>query len=63
MLLHHLPVSEADDPVPCTRGASGLRRTGSIEVRFSNGRSLKADETIAPDILKRLVSVLDGEEA
>jgi transposase len=58
-----LPVSGPDDPAPCARGASGRRRSGLIEVRFANGRSLKADETIAPDILKRLAAVLDGEAA
>ena len=45
------------------RGAKERRRAGSIEVRFGNGRSLKADEAIAPDVLKRLTAVLDGEDA
>ena len=58
-----LPVSEPDDPAPCARGAKERRRAGSIEVRFGNGRSLKADEAIAPDVLKRLTAVLDGEDA
>ena len=57
-----VPKPQPDDPVPCARGAGGRRRAGSIEVRFANGRSLKADEAIAPDILKRLVTALDGED-
>ena len=56
-----LPISQPDDPAPCVHGNQNSRRAGSIEVRFINGRSLKADETIAPDILKRLVTALDGD--
>ena len=32
-----------------------------IEVRLANGRTVKADEGIAPDVLARLVAALDGE--
>ena len=32
-----------------------------IEVRLVNGRTLKADEAIAPDVLARLIAALDGE--
>lgn len=32
-----------------------------IEVRLVNGRAIKADEGIAPDVLARLVAALDGE--
>ena len=56
-----LPLSQPDDTAPCARGPSKRRRAGSIEVRFANGRSLKADETIAADVLSRLVAVLDGD--
>lgn len=56
-------VSEPDCPGSSERAHRDRRRSGSIEVRFANGRSLKAGESIAPDVLKRLVSVLDGEVA
>ena len=56
-------VSESDGPASSERAHRDRRRAGLIEVRFANGRSLKADECIAPDVLKRLVSVLDGEDA
>jgi transposase len=36
------------------------RRTGVIEVRLVNGRTVKFDENIASDVLARLVSALDG---
>ena len=55
--------SEPDVPSPSKRGNPERRRAGSIEVRLTNGRSLKADETIAPDILARLVTALDGDGA
>ena len=57
------PVAQGDGPAPCQHANRERRRSGSIEVRFANGRSLKAGESIAPDVLKRLVSVLDGEVA
>ena len=34
-----------------------------IEVRLVNGRTVKADEAIAPDLLARLVAALDGERS
>ena len=34
-----------------------------IEVRLVNGRSVKVDETIAPNVLARLVAALDGERS
>jgi transposase len=37
------------------------RRTGIIEVRLVNGRTVKVDEGIAPDALARLVTALDGD--
>ena len=40
--------------------AAGRRRAASIEVMLANGRTLKADERIDPDVLARLVAVLDG---
>jgi transposase len=37
------------------------RRTGVIEVRLVNGRTVKVEEGIAPDALARLVTALDGD--
>ena len=34
-----------------------------IEVRLVNGRSVKVDEAIAPDVLARLVAALDGDRS
>ena len=56
------PVAHVDGPAPSQHINRERRRTGSIEVRVTNGRSLKADESIiAPDVLKRLVTALDGD--
>jgi transposase len=47
---------------PCAAGfIPPGRRGGVIEVRLANGRALKADESIAPDVLARLVAALDDE--
>jgi len=45
---------------PVTPTPKERRRAGSIEVRLSNGRSVKADEGIAPDVLAAIVAALDG---
>ena len=34
-----------------------------IEVRLLNGRTVKADESIAPDVLTAIVTALDGAAA
>lgn len=39
------------------------RRSGTIEVRLFNGRVLKVDEGIAPEVLARLAAALDGDTA
>ena len=39
------------------------RHGGTIEVRLVNGRTIKADESIAPDVLAALVTALDGGDA
>lgn len=36
------------------------RRSGTIDVRLINGRTVKADESIAPDMLAAIVTALDG---
>lgn len=46
-------------PPPPTRG----RRPAMIEVVLTNGRIVKVDETIDPDALARLLTVLDGAHA
>jgi transposase len=47
----------ADKPCP------ERRRSSVIEVRLVNGRMVKADESIAPDVLARLVGALDGDQS
>ena len=55
------PVSIAPDLAPHTALSDKACRTRRlIEVRLGNGRTVKADEGIAPDVLARLVSALDG---
>ena len=55
------PVSIAPDLPPHTVLPDKACRTRRlIEVRLGNGRTVKADEGIAPDVLARLVSALDG---
>ena len=56
-------------PLPTPRLANphtvcaATRRVALIEVMLANGRTLKVDEAIAPDVLARLVSALDREDA
>ena len=57
------PCSPAMPSEPSGRIFRERRRAGSIEVRLVNGRTLKADETIAPAVLQRLITVLDGDAA
>lgn len=58
------PVTLVDDaPAPAALPAERTkerRRSGMIEVRLTNGRSVKADESIAPDVLAAIVAALDG---
>ena len=37
------------------------RHGGTIEVRLVNGRTIKTDESIAPDVLAELVAALDND--
>ena len=39
------------------------RRAGMVEVRLLNGRIVKAEESIAPDVLAAIVTALDGAAA
>jgi hypothetical protein len=56
------PSAGAGGSQPCAASFMPLgRRGGVIEVRLANGRALKADEGIAPDVLARLVAALDDE--
>ena len=51
------PVPSAETrPAALTRG----RRPALVEVVLTNGRIVKVDETIDPDALARLLTVLDG---
>jgi transposase len=50
-------------PAPADKPYRERRRGVAIEVRLVNGRSLKVDEGIAPDVLARLVAALDAGAA
>jgi transposase len=59
-------ISSASDK-PCRAQPYGAqscaerRRSGTVEVRLVNGRTVKVDESIAPAVLARLVAALEGE--
>ncbi len=58
------PVTVAPDaPCPAALPDKSARARRRIEVRFVNGRMLHASEDIAPDVLARLVTALDGERS
>ena len=50
-------------PAPSAKACRERRRSGILEVHLVNGRLLKVDEGIAPDILARLVAALDDVRA
>ena len=50
-------------PAPAGRPSRDRRRSGMIEVCLINGRLLKVDEGITPEVLARLVAALDGDAA
>jgi len=50
-------------PPPGDKPCRDRRRSGTIEVRLVNGRSIKVDEGIEAAVLARLVAVLDSELA
>ena len=52
-----------DAPPRAALPGKTCRARRPIEVRFVNGRTVKADEAIAPDVLTRLVAALDGERS
>ncbi len=59
-----VPPLAAAPPAPDPQADKPCRdrcRTGVIEVRLVNGRTVKVDEGIAPDALRRLVTALDGD--
>ena len=39
------------------------RRSTAIEVRLVNGRTVRVDDAIAPDVLAAIITALDGGEA
>ena len=53
------PTVKSCRPVSCDKGRHG----STIEIRLVNGRTIKAHEGIAPDVLAGLVAALDGGEA
>jgi transposase len=57
----------ADEPAPAAlpaeRPNKERRRTGMVEVRLLNGRIVKAEESIAPNVLAAIVVALDGAAA
>jgi transposase len=58
-----VPPPQAPPPILPTadRPCRDRRRTGVIEVRLVNGRTVKVDEGTAPDALARLIFALDGD--
>jgi transposase len=48
-------------PASTDRPCRDRRRSGAVEVRLVNGRTVKVDESIAPDVLARLVAALDTD--
>jgi transposase len=47
-------------PISVERPNRGRRHAGLIEVRLVNGRTIRADESIDPAALARIVDALDG---
>jgi transposase len=39
------------------------RRNGAVEIRLTNGRVIKVDESIEPEALGRLLAVVDGDRS
>jgi transposase len=50
-------------PAPNCKATKDRRRNGVVEVTLANGRSLRVDESIDPEVLARLVEALDGAYA
>ena len=58
-----LPAPRSATPHTACTPLAARRRVAVIEVVLANGRTMKVDEAIAPDVLARLVSALDREGA
>jgi transposase len=54
-------IADAAPPaaLPAERKIEQRRRTGTVEVRLVNGRTVTAEESIAPDVLAAIVTALD----
>jgi|GEM_PF-1023869 transposase len=39
------------------------RRNSAVEIRLANGRIVKVEESIEPDVLARLLAVVDGDRS
>jgi transposase len=57
------PTPRASSPHTACVPAAARRRAASIEIALTNGRILKADESIEPATLVRLIAALEGEAA
>ena len=64
---HFAPVQVASAPatglepeLPPRQLAPSRRRTGVVEITLANGRMVKADESIDPVTLARIVGAIDG---
>ena len=57
--------AQAPAPTPETRAITPVRgrRPALVEVMLTNGRIVKVDETIDPEALARLLTVLDGSRS
>jgi len=47
--------------VMSTRAPAAKQRNSAVEIRLANGRIIKVDESIEPDMLARLLAVVDGD--
>jgi transposase len=54
------PAASRLPPTPAAPLVSPRRRTSVVEVTLGNGRTIKVDDSIAPEALARLLAVLDG---
>ena len=58
------PPSPAPANKPChAKSCDKKRHCSAIEIRLVNGRTIKTDESIAPEVLAAIIEALDGGDA
>ena len=58
------PPSPAPVNKPCyAKSCDKRRHCSAIEIRLVNGRTIKTDESIAPEVLAAIIEALDGGDA